>query len=380
MNGLVVGRRPLSRAEEAEAAANANYKTLEAEVTRVVRRRLAARNMRMDATDVEDAYCQAWHGVCEQIKRGTKVRNLTGLLVEVTFRRAADMYRDSRPAQHADVEIEAHGIEVAIDEQLDDRVKLQRFIARLKGRLNDQERNAVSLTLIHGYSRREAAGLLGVSAARMEKIMDGATPKIGAVVESMNSRGCGDDEWSRMLRDFAFGVLSEDHPDYARAAAHIEGCVTCRHYVMGLRGIAAITPPTLPFMPVGHDGGLLAHLERLFGGGHSGAVAVQGASAGTVGAAGSGGGLLSSMGGGAALKGAGLIDGSDRGEGLFVAQRGGEALDDRCRRFHFGNRTHALAGVHRHRLDIALHARERQVGRVTRDAAGNLLTVPWALA
>jgi hypothetical protein len=73
-------------------------------------------------------------------------------------------------------------------------------------------------------------------------------------------------------------------------------------------------------------------------------------------------------------------DRSDRGQGLSVAQRGGEALDDRCRRLHFGNRTHALAGVHRHRLDVALHARERQVGRVTRYAAGNLLTLLWALA
>lgn len=71
----------------------------------------------------------------------------------------------------------------------------------------------------------------------------------------------------------------------------------------------------------------------------------------------------------------GTPDGSDRGEGLSVAQRGGEALDDRCRRLHFGDRTHALAGVHRHRLDVALHARERQVGRVTRDAAGNLLAL-----
>jgi hypothetical protein len=47
---------------------------------------------------------------------------------------------------------------------------------------------------------------------------------------------------------------------------------------------------------------------------------------------------------------------------------------------HFGNRTHALAGVHRHRLDVALHACERHVGRVTRYAAGNLLTLLWALA
>lgn len=69
-----------------------------------------------------------------------------------------------------------------------------------------------------------------------------------------------------------------------------------------------------------------------------------------------------------------------RGGGLSVAQRGGEALDDRCRRLHFGNRPHALARVHRHRLDVALHARERQVGRVTRYAAGNLLTLLWALA
>jgi hypothetical protein len=68
------------------------------------------------------------------------------------------------------------------------------------------------------------------------------------------------------------------------------------------------------------------------------------------------------------------------GEKLSVAQRRGEALDDRCRRLHFRNRTHALAGVHRHRLDVALHARERHVGRVTRYAAGHLFTLLWPLA
>ncbi|HEV3071834.1 MAG TPA: sigma-70 family RNA polymerase sigma factor [Solirubrobacteraceae bacterium] len=293
-----------SLAREADALASANLKRLEGDVIGVVRGRLMARKMRLDVSDLEEAYNIAWHGVCEQIKRGTKVRNLTGMLVEITFRRATDAYRAAAPAQHVDVPVEERGADFDIDQQIDDQVKLRRFIARLKGRLNEQERSAVSLTLIHGYTRPEAARRLGISPRRMEKIMDGATLKIGAVVASITSRGCGDSEWTRMMRDYALGLLAEDHRDYARAQAHIESCDACRRYVLGLRGIAAITPPLLPFMPLGGHEGLVAHLEALFGGGHGGAAAGA-AAQGSVGAGAAGGsGLLGPAGAGIVAKGA----------------------------------------------------------------------------
>jgi RNA polymerase sigma factor (sigma-70 family) len=299
-------RRSLAR--EADALASANLRRLEGDVLGVVRGRLLARKMRLDVSDLEEAYNIAWHGVCEQVKRGTRVRNLTGMLVEITFRRAIDAYRAAAPAQYVDAPVEERGAEFDIEEQIDDQVKLQRFIARLKGRLNDQERNAVSLTLIHGYTRPEAAQRLGVSPRRMEKIMDGATLKIGAVVASITSRGCGDSEWTRMMRDYALGLLAEDHRDYARAQAHIEGCQACRRYVLGLRGVAAITPPLLPVMPLGGHEGLLAHLESLFGGGHGGAAAGAVAQGGVgVGATAGGSGFLLPAGAGMVAKGIAVV-------------------------------------------------------------------------
>ena len=56
--------------------------------------------------------------------------------------------------------------------------KLKRFIARVRGRLNPRECEAVSLCVIHGYTRPEAAKLLGLERSQMEKLMDGATKKI----------------------------------------------------------------------------------------------------------------------------------------------------------------------------------------------------------
>jgi DNA-directed RNA polymerase specialized sigma24 family protein len=291
--------------QRAERTAQAHYRSLEKEVVGVVGRRLSARNMRLDSSDLEEAYCLAWHGVYEEIKRGTKIANLTGMLVEITWRRAVDTYRGLQTGQHADVDIDAHGVEVDLDEQLDDQQKLQRFIKRLKRRLSWQECQAVSLCLIHGYSRPEARELLGIEdEERMQKLMDRAMRKIGGIVAGIDARGCGGDEWACMLRAYALGLLGEDERDYRRASEHIEDCASCRRYVLGLRGLAAIVPPVgLPLMPVGgHETSILAHLERLFGGHGSASAtassALQGtATAGGASAAGGGAGAIGSLGG-----------------------------------------------------------------------------------
>lgn len=90
--------------------------------------------------------------------------------------------------------------------------------------------------------------------------------KIGGIIAAMDSRGCGDDEWARALRSFALGLMSEDSPDYKRIAEHVGECASCKRYVGGLRGLAAVLPPFgLPLAPVGHDlSALLAHLHELF--------------------------------------------------------------------------------------------------------------------
>jgi DNA-directed RNA polymerase specialized sigma24 family protein len=300
--------RSQTPAQRAEVTVNANYEALQDEVIAVVRRKLSARNMHLDHSDLEEAYCQAWHGVCVEIKRGGEVQNLTGMLVDITWKRAVDAYRGERPSQYADVDVDQQVLEIDIDEQLDDQAKLKRFIGRLKGRLNQRECEAVSLCLIHGYSRPEARELLGIEdEARMQKLMDGATKKIGVVVASITARGCGGEEWTRLLRAYALGVLTPEDRDYARAEEHIADCLPCKRYVMGLRGLAAIVPPVgLPFMPfTGHESSILQHLEHLFTSGHGTASAAQ-AGTGTA-AAGSGGTLISSIGAGTAAKGVAVL-------------------------------------------------------------------------
>jgi DNA-directed RNA polymerase specialized sigma24 family protein len=302
----VQGSRSL--AERAEATATENYAALEDEVIAVVRRKLSVRNMHLDLLDVQAAYCQAWQGVWLEIKGGGEVQSLMGMLVDITWKRSVDAYRGKHPAEHADADIEQQVVEVDIDEQLDDQARLRHFIARLRGRLNQRECEAVSLCLIHGYSRPEARELLGIKdEARMQKIMDGATKKIGPVVASITARGCGGEEWTRLLRAYALGTMTPEDRDYPRAEKHIAECAPCKRYVMGLRGLAVIVPPIgAPFMPAsGHEGSILAHLRHLFAG-HGTASAV-GAGTGGAAAGGGGAGLLSSVGAGTAAKGVAVL-------------------------------------------------------------------------
>ena len=296
--------------QQAEKTVNDQYHELQAEVIGTVRRRLASRKMLVDDSDLDEAYCQAWHGVFETIKRGTQVSNLTGILIEITWRRTVDIYRELRPSQRVELDLEQTAVDLELDAQLDDQIKLKRFIAQLRSRLNPRECEAVSLCMIHGYPRAEAAKLMGLQRRQIEKLMDGATKKIGGIVASIATRGCGGDEWARLMQGYALGLIAEDDRDYPRAAEHVAQCAVCRRYVNGLRGLAATLPPALPFGPVanvGHGAGILAYLERLFRAGHGGGR-ISGAgdalkSAGAGGGGAGAGGLAGSLGAGPIAKG-----------------------------------------------------------------------------
>jgi DNA-directed RNA polymerase specialized sigma24 family protein len=266
-------RQPRSFRQRAESAVDEHYRALEKEIVDKVARKLSARNMRLDRSDIEEAYCQAWHGVYERIAEGVSIASLHGMLVEITWRRAVETYREMHIGEYADVDIEAHVVEVDLDQRLDDQAKLQRLLRRVKGRLNPQERQVISLCWIHGYTRPEARALLGIkNEARMQKLMDRASKKVGGIVAAVEARGCGGDEWSQMLRSYALGTIDEQQSDYRRAREHIENCASCCRYVVGLRRVAAIVPPFLPGGPDPTQ--VLAFLHRLFGGhGGTGAAA-----------------------------------------------------------------------------------------------------------
>jgi hypothetical protein len=119
----------------------------------------------------------------------------SGMLVLIIWRRAVDM---------------------------DDREKVRRLFSKLEGRLNEREREVVSLCVLHGYTRPEAAKLLNVPEPALQKVTDGAMKKIGGVVASVSACGCGD-EWARLMRAYAFSAI-EDEREYKRAAEHVEEC------------------------------------------------------------------------------------------------------------------------------------------------------------
>jgi hypothetical protein len=151
---------------------------------------------------------------------------------------------------------------------------------------------------------------MGLQRRQIEKLMDRASKKIGSVVASISTRGCGGDEWARLMRSYALGLIAEDDRDYPRAAEHVAQCEACRRYVNGLRGLAAILPPILPFGPIadaGHGAGILAHLAHLLRHGHSAGKTGAGSALRTTGAgaAGSAGGgsLASSLSTGTVAKG-----------------------------------------------------------------------------
>ncbi|HLM85189.1 MAG TPA: hypothetical protein VK272_03265 [Solirubrobacteraceae bacterium] len=102
-------------------------------MTATVQGKLAARKMLVVKDDLEEAYNQAWHGVCEKIKGGEKIENLTGMLVLVTWRRAVDIYRSNHPAEHEDVDVADRGIEPDLAAEIDESARLQARLVELHG-------------------------------------------------------------------------------------------------------------------------------------------------------------------------------------------------------------------------------------------------------
>jgi DNA-directed RNA polymerase specialized sigma24 family protein len=292
---------------QAEEIANANYEALKEPVLKSVRGKLFGGGPRLNETDLDEAYLLGWHALTEYIVQGNKVENLTGFLVNATYLRARDIARQLHEDRYVDADLETHGVEDDLAERVDDGIKLDRLMDRLKDRLSDQERQAVTLCVLHGFKRPEAAKVLEVSEIRIQKVMDTAMKKIAGVVAGIDTRGCGGDEWARLLRAYALGLLKESDRDYKRAVAHIDDCDTCRRYVTGLRGLAAILPPVgLPLSRLAHEASILAHLYRILGAGHSTATVAQ-ATAGTAGTAATGGGVAGLLGGGAAVKTAAVV-------------------------------------------------------------------------
>ena len=122
---------------------------------------------------------------------------------------------DGEPAQERDFAAE-----------LDDRIRLRQLFEGLRGRLARASVQAAALCYLQGLSRAEAAARMGISEARMRKLMEGPGPgrpgvagKVGELVETIRGGGWCEEQGS-LMRGLAFGILDPAGERYRLALAH----------------------------------------------------------------------------------------------------------------------------------------------------------------
>ncbi len=257
---------PLSlRRYRAERLLREQFQALHSGVIAAVARRLRARGVRAHDVDLEACYAQAWHALYASIVSGREIANPAGWLALVTYRRAIDEHRArwgpqpgqsdaaaSDCARRAPRELGAQGdgsSEPDLAAELDDRERLRQLFEGLRRSLGERELQAATLCYLHGLSRGQAAARMGLSEARMRKLMEGHGPgrpgvarKVGELVATIRD-GDWCEEQGSLMRGLALGVLDPRGERYRLAQAHRDRCPACRAYVRSLRGLAAVLPP-----------------------------------------------------------------------------------------------------------------------------------------
>jgi RNA polymerase sigma factor (sigma-70 family) len=329
------------RRYRAERRLRQDFEGLRSEVVATVRRRLRARGVSLDTSDLDACYAEAWQGLYAAMVGGETIASPTGWLVLVTFRRALDEHR-SRGREHASVEAvevaavagafaggclvdasrtrasdSAVAAERDFASELDDRRRLRQVFEGLRGRLSERECQAAALCYLQGCSRVEAAARMGISEARMRKLMEGpgggrpgVAGKVGELLETIRA-GSWCEEQASTMRGLAFGVLDPAGERYALAMAHQRECPACRTYVLSLRGLAAVLPPLALPWGLGGVGG------AAMGAASAGAGTQAGAGAGATGLSASGAAGVGGAAGGAA-GGGWLLAGGSVGAKLAV--------------------------------------------------------------
>jgi RNA polymerase sigma factor (sigma-70 family) len=282
---------PISlRRYRAERLLRREFDALRAQVLASVRARLGASGARLDPADLDACYAQAWQGLYTELLAGEEISNLAGWLVVVTSRRAIDEHRARTRERRGDLEHEGRAAprERDLAAELDDRIRIRQLLEGLRGRLSAREREAAVLCYLQGLSRAQAAALMGVSEARMRKLMEGCgagrpgvARKVGMLVEAIGSGGWCEEQGS-LMRGLAFGILDPDGERCRLALLHVSHCPGCRAYVVSLRGMAATLPPVL--LPSGIGAAALA----LAGGANAGGGTLAGVGSMSAGGAGGG--------------------------------------------------------------------------------------------
>jgi RNA polymerase sigma factor (sigma-70 family) len=258
------------RRYRAERLLRKDFARLRSKVLAIVRSQLRRRGITLDASDLEACYAQAWNGLYAAVLDGEAVENPSAWLVLVTFRRAID---ESRAARRVEVGAEADGAGAFetragaanpdFAAELDDRDRLRQVFEGLRANLSKRECEAASLCYLQGLSRTEAAERMGISEARMRKLMEGAgrsrpgvAGKMGELLDAI-SAGSWCEQQSSLMRAFAFGILDPEGERHALAAAHCRACPACRAHVASLRGLASVLPAPL-LSPLALAGGSAA--------------------------------------------------------------------------------------------------------------------------
>jgi DNA-directed RNA polymerase specialized sigma24 family protein len=251
---------PPLRRYRAERLLRAEFDGRRGEVLAIVRAKLGASGVRLDASDLEDCYAEAWQGLYAELVEGRRVANPVGWLTVVTFRRAIDVHRARRrrAAAHAGggEELDAAAEEPDFAVVMDDGATLRHLFEALRGRLDARECEAASLCYLQGLSREQAAARMGIGERAMRKLMDGRgarRPGVAAkFAELLAAVGGGTwcEQQDSLLRAFAFGVLDPEGERHGLALAHLRACPACRARVRALRGLATVLPPlALPWSP-----------------------------------------------------------------------------------------------------------------------------------
>lgn len=221
------------------------YEPLKAPTLAALRSRLRGQGLHVPDEDLEAFYNQAWHALYDQLAAGKIIDSPRGFLVEVGFRRAIDDVRKLRPDARADlVDAELAAADDDVVDRLEDQRRLREFAEALRDELGERERVAASLCYVHGYSRREAAELMGVSARRMEKIMDAVSKTVARFSREIQE-GTRCEARASVNKAYALGLLDPDGERHAAARAHLDECASCRADVLGMRGLAVVAPPAL---------------------------------------------------------------------------------------------------------------------------------------
>ena len=84
------------RRYRAERLLRQEFEVLRTQVIDTARRRLMASGVRLDHSDLDACYAQAWQGLYTAVLDGHQIINPAGWLVLVTFRRALEEHRVRR--------------------------------------------------------------------------------------------------------------------------------------------------------------------------------------------------------------------------------------------------------------------------------------------